>query len=264
MKTKKIILVVLALVLSLGLVFAQVAEDAETQATAETQSAQVKIGIGGQLLKIVNTSGFWGYLIIAVFIIGLALTFVRYNQLYLKEKIDAGQVYLKIKGYIRNDQIDEAIKITESFSKTTMGFIFMSGLKGFKDARSSGKSGRALTDFVQNAFDEANLQTLYKLESNLWWFDTLAQVCTYVGLLGTIWGLIEAFGALANAPEAEKQLRLTEGIEKAIGTTALGLIAAIPLTVLKGALLSRAQKLTADVDEFSVKTMNQLVYLAKE
>lgn len=261
MKTKKIILVVLAVLLSCGLVFAQAAEAATDAAQA---TAFAKPGIVSMMKDVVNDSGFWGYLIIAVFVYGLVLTYIRYSQLYMKEKIDSGQVYLKIKGYIRNDQIDEAIKISESFSKTTMGFIFMSGLKGFKDARNSGKSGRSLVDFVQNAFDEANLQTLYKLESNLWWFDTLAQVCTYLGLLGTIWGLLEAFGALANAPEAEKQVELTNGIKKAIGTTALGLIGAIPLTVIKGILLSRAQKLTADVDEFSVKTMNQLVYLAKE
>lgn len=262
MKTKSIILAVLALMLSFGFVYAQV-EEAATTAQAATE-AQAGGGVIQMLIKIVNDSGFWGYLIIAIFIFGLVLAFIRFSQLYMKEKIDAGQVYLKIKGYIRNDQIEEAIKISESFNQTTMGFIFMSGLKGFKDARTSGKSGRALTDHVQNAFDEANLQTLYKLDSNLWWFDTLAQVCTYLGLLGTIWGLIEAFGALANAPEAEKQIRLTQGIEKAIGTTALGLIAAIPLTVIKGSLLSRAQKLIADVDEFSVKTINQLIYLAKE
>jgi biopolymer transport protein ExbB/TolQ len=262
MKTKIIILAVLAMVLSFSFVYAQ-AEETATEAVAEVQ-AQGSTGVAGMLVKIVNDSGFWGYLIIAIFIFGLVLSFIRYNQLYMKEKIDAGQVYLKIKGYIRNDQIDEAIKISESFNKTTMGFIYMSGLKGFKDARNSGKSGRSLVDYVQNAFDEANLQTLYKLDANLWWFDTLAQVCTYLGLLGTIWGLIEAFGALANAPEAEKQVRLTQGIEKAIGTTALGLIAAIPLTVIKGTLLSRAQKLIADVDEFSVKTINQLIYLAKE
>ncbi|MDZ4120846.1 MAG: MotA/TolQ/ExbB proton channel family protein [Candidatus Cloacimonadaceae bacterium] len=95
-------------------------------------------------------------------------------------------------------------------------------------------------------------------------FDTLAQICTYLGLLGTIWGLLDAFNSLATAAQADQQRLLTAGISKAIGTTALGLIAAIPLIVIKGALLSKAQKLIADIDEFSVKTMNQLTYLTKD
>ncbi|MDZ4120845.1 MAG: hypothetical protein U1C33_00380, partial [Candidatus Cloacimonadaceae bacterium] len=65
------------------------------------------------------------------------------------------------------DQIDEAIKIASQFENTTMGFIYTAGLKGFKDARAGGKTSRALKDFVQNAFDEANLQKTYKLDGNL-------------------------------------------------------------------------------------------------
>ncbi|MDZ4121775.1 MAG: hypothetical protein U1C33_05105, partial [Candidatus Cloacimonadaceae bacterium] len=74
MKTRNIILVVLLVILTFGIVYAQeVEEAAQTQATQATT-----MGVGPMLVKIVNDSEFFGYLIIAVFIVGLAIGAVRY------------------------------------------------------------------------------------------------------------------------------------------------------------------------------------------
>lgn len=251
MKAKSIILLIINFFISLSL-FAQEA------ASTAIKSSSISAG------ELISDSGTWGYLIILVFVIGLVLAIIRYIQLYVKEKIDASKFYLKLKGYIKNDQLDEAAKISESFKNTTLGFIFWSGLMVFKDAKKSSKNGKDLKESVQNAFDEAVLQTVHKLDGGLFWFDVLAQTCTYLGLLGTIWGLIMAFKALGTASQAEANKSLTEGIKVAIGTTAMGLMAAVPLTLIKGALLTRAQNVISDIDEFSVKMINQLNYSIKE
>ncbi|HOD17400.1 MAG TPA: MotA/TolQ/ExbB proton channel family protein [Candidatus Cloacimonadota bacterium] len=242
MKLKCIILIVICLMLSITL-FSQ---------TTAAPNTHLTIG------EIIKDSGFWGYMIILTFAVGLVLAAVRYHQLYHKEKIDAGKYYLKLKGYIKNDDLEEATKISESFKNTTLGFIFWSGLKVFKEMKSSGVKGQELRDSVQNAFDEAVLQTVHKLDGGLFWFDVLAQTCTYLGLLGTIWGLLIAFKALSTAATSEVNRKLTEGIKVAIGTTAMGLMAAVPLTLIKGALLARAQSLIADIDEYEVKIINQI------
>ncbi len=242
MKAKRTILILFCLLVSISM-FAQ-----------EAAKVSTNISFG----EIIKDSKFWGYLIILTFVIGLGLAVVRYMQIFVKEKVDAKQLFLKLKGYIKNEQIDEATKITESFKNTTLGFIFWSGLMVFKDAKKSNLSGKDLRESVQNAFDEAALQTLHKIDGGLFWFDTLAQTCTYLGLLGTIWGLLEAFKGLANTTGAEQNKALTQGIKTAIGTTAMGLFAAIPLTLIKGALYSRATKIIKEVDEFSVKMTNQI------
>jgi len=249
MKLKSTIPMLIGLMTSISL-FAQEAAAAATAAP--------KGGGGISAGELISDSGTWGYMIIFVFIIGLVLAITRYIQLYVREKIDAGKFYLKLKGYIKNDQLDEATKISDSFKNTTLGFIFWSGLMVFKDAKKSGKSGKELRESIQNAFDEAVLQTVHKLDRGLFWFDVLAQTATYLGLLGTIWGLIMAFKALGTAAQSEANKKLTEGIKVAIGTTALGLIAAIPLTFIKGFLLGRAQNIIAEIDEFCVKMINQL------
>ena len=242
MKAKHTLLVVLALAISIGFLHA---------------TPQVVGGDKVNLWTIFQDSGFFGYLILLTFLVGIIYAIIRWVQLYQREKLDASNLYLKLKGYIKNDQIDEAIRIAESFKNTTLGFIFWSGLMGFKDARKVHK-GEELNDAVQNSFDEAVLQSVHKIDSGLFWFDTLAQVCTYLGLLGTIWGLLQAFAGLAGLTGAAQSQALTVGIKVAIGTTALGLLAAIPLTVIKGWLLTRATNLISDIDEFSVKLINSI------
>ncbi len=251
MKAKQLILLLMSLAMNFAL-FAQEAVTTTTETAGITPA------------ELIRDSKTWGALIILVFAIGLILAIIRYIQLYMKEKIDASKYYLKLKGYIKNEQIDEATKITESFKNTTLGFIFWSGMMVFKDAKKSGKTGKELRDSVQNAFDEAVLQTVHRLDSGLFWFDVLAQTCTYLGLLGTIWGLMIAFKAIGTTASAEANKKLTEGIKVAIGTTALGLIAAVPLTLIKGALLTRAQRLISEIDEFCVKLINQLNYTIKD
>jgi len=249
MKAKHIFLMIIALIVSLGL-FAQAAE---TAPAAEAAPAQ-----GLSLFRVFVDSGVWAYPILIVFVIGIVYAFARWNQLYRKEKIDAQGFYIKLRNYVRNDQLDEAAKISESYKGTTMGFIFWSALMIFKEAKKSGKKGPELRIAVQNSIDESVLQTLHKLDGGLFWFDTLAQIATYLGLLGTIWGLLTAFASLAGATGAAAQNLLTNGIKLAIGTTALGLIAAIPLTVIKGWLVSRASNLISDIDEYSAKLINTI------
>ncbi|KAF5040728.1 MotA/TolQ/ExbB proton channel family protein [anaerobic digester metagenome] len=255
MKIKNTLLVVVALILSVGFLFAQEAPEAEAAAPAQTGSIN--------FIEIFVTSGPMAYLILFVFIVGIAYAIVRYIQLYVREKMDAEKFFVKLKNYVKNNQIDEAITVTNEFRGTTMGFIFWSGLKVFKDITKAGKTGEEARIAVQNAFDEAVLQTVHKLDGNLFWFDTLAQICTYLGLLGTIFGLIQAFDSLGSLTGAEANRALTNGIYMAIGTTALGLMGAIPLTVIKGGLFSRAQNLISNIDEYSVKLVNYINNLIK-
>lgn len=247
MKKKLNILIMVSLLLSVGILFAQ-----ETEAAAPVPTGSVNF------IEMYTTSGFFAHLIAITVLIGLAMAVVRYIQLYVREKIDAEKFFLKLKNFIKNDQIDEAIKVAGEFRGTTMGFIFWSGLTVYKDVRKSGKTGEEARIAVQNAFDEAVLQTVHKLDGGLFWFDTLAQISTYLGLLGTIWGLIASFGSLGELTGAAANIALTNGIKMAMGTTALGLLGAIPLTLMKGWFFTRASNIINNIDEYSVKLVNHI------
>lgn len=248
MNTKKLGFMI-SLLLTGGLSFAQ-------EAAKET-TKQINAGttIGG----VIHDSGFtFATLILGMLVLSVVYGIVKIRRIIILEKIDAGKFYLKLKGYVKNDEIDEAIKICDSFRKTTLGFIFWSGFSIFRDARKSGKKGSEMRDSVQNAFDEASLQTIPGIDSGLFWLDLFAQVAMLLGLLGTVWGLIGSFNALAIAAPVDQSRLLTEGIKKAMGTTALGLIVAIPIQFLRIWLQSNAERVINEIDEYSIKMINQI------
>lgn len=208
--------------------------------------------------------GVFMYIISFLLVIMIILAIIKYWQLSIKEKLNTQQFYLKLKGYIKNNQIEEAIRICAQFKKTTIGFIFWNGLLGYNDGVKSGKKEIQLRQHLQNSFDEAGLQAIPNVEGGLFWFDIIAQISTLLGLLGTIFGLVMAFDSLANAPEADKSRLLTEGISMAMGTTAYGLMVAIPTMLIKGGLQSRADNIINDIDQYSVKAINQITYSMKD
>lgn len=217
------------------------------------------------LMELYTAGQIFSHLIAALFVIVVVLTIVKVVELYGKEKIDHKKFWLKMKGHIRNENYDEAIKIAQQFRGTTLGEMFWQSLSVFNDARKAGKSPKELSDRLQNAFDEAGMNMVPKINSMLYWFDIVAQIATLMGLLGTIFGLILAFQALATIQDAtEQQRRLTTGIYQAMGTTGLGLIVAIPTLAIKGFLQGRAEKIIASIDEYAVKAINQINYSLKK
>ncbi|MFK7991994.1 MAG: MotA/TolQ/ExbB proton channel family protein [Sandaracinaceae bacterium] len=112
---------------------------------------------------------------------------------------------------------------------------------------------------VQAAMDEAALRELPKVESRTPYLALLANLAMLSGLLGTVTGLIVAFGAVANADGASKATMLAKGISEAMNCTAFGLFAAI-LALLGFAVLNgKTQSLLDDINAATVQVMNLVV-----
>ncbi len=112
---------------------------------------------------------------------------------------------------------------------------------------------------VQAAMDEAALRELPKIEQRTPYLALLANLAMLSGLLGTVSGLISAFGAVANADASSKATMLAKGISEAMNCTAFGLIAAI-IALLGFAMLNgKTQQLLDDVNGATVQVVNLVV-----
>jgi len=80
-----------------------------------------------------------------------------------------------------------------------------------------------------------------------------------LGLLGTVFGLIDAFNAVAHAAPEQKSAMLASGISIAMNTTGFGLLVAIPGTLITVVIKGFANKIIDDIDLYSVKLVNLLV-----
>lgn len=98
-------------------------------------------------------------------------------------------------------------------------------------------------------------EELGKLETNLNWLATAAAVAPFVGLLGTVWGIIDAFMALGNAGSASLRA-VAPGISEALFTTALGLFAAIPAAIAYNYFSHGLREMGSRLDDFSLEFLN--------
>jgi len=114
---------------------------------------------------------------------------------------------------------------------------------------------------VQAAMDEAALRELPKLAKRTAYLALLANLAMLSGLLGTVSGLIQSFGAVSGegVDPSQKARILAEGISEAMNCTAFGLIVAITGLIGFAILNGKTQSLEDDINEASVQVLNLVV-----
>ncbi|MEK7321670.1 MAG: protein TolQ [Pseudomonadota bacterium] len=109
--------------------------------------------------------------------------------------------------------------------------IFHAGFKEFVRIRQQGNvDSRELMESVQRAMRVALNRETERLELHLPFLATVGSTSPYVGLFGTVWGIMNSFRALANVNQASLQM-VAPGIAEALIATAMGLFAAIPAVI---------------------------------
>jgi biopolymer transport protein TolQ len=108
---------------------------------------------------------------------------------------------------------------------------------------------------VARALQIACSQELSKLENHLSWLATTGAVTPFIGLFGTVWGIMDAFIGLGSAGAASLRA-VGPGIAEALVTTAAGLFVAIPAVIAYNQFLNRIRELGARLDNFSLEFLN--------
>ena len=189
--------------------------------------------------------GMWPILICAVLTIAIAVE--RAVYLY-KSTVDKDKLLALMKSQIMSGNVQGAIKVC-SGNPTPMTRIVQAGLMKFNKS----------DDEVQAAMDEAALRENPKIEQRTGYLALLANLAMLSGLLGTVTGLIAAFGAVATADAASRATMLAAGISEAMNCTAFGLLAAIIALIGFAVLNGKTQSLMDDINGATVQVMNLVV-----
>ena len=108
---------------------------------------------------------------------------------------------------------------------------------------------------VERAMRRATNQEVTKLERALTFLATIASTAPFIGLFGTVWGIMNAFRGLSTAQSSSIQA-VAPGISEALIATAVGLAAAIPAVVAFNHFNREVRVLHADMDNFSSEFLN--------
>ena len=136
-----------------------------------------------------------------------------------------------------------------------MEAIFRAGFKEFSRlAQQQGLDSEAIMDGAQRAMRVAKAREEEELEQHLPFLATVGSTSPYVGLFGTVWGIMNSFRGLANATQATLAT-VAPGISEALVATAMGLFAAIPAVIAFNRFASRVDvslnRYETFADEFS-------------
>jgi biopolymer transport protein TolQ len=127
--------------------------------------------------------------------------------------------------------------------------IFESGFGEFSRLRQQGLASEPLLEGARRAMRVAQMRELDRLERNLAMLATVGSTSPYVGLFGTVWGIMNAFHNLGNAQQATLAA-VAPGIAEALIATAIGLFAAIPAVVAYNRFADQVSRLELRFDTF--------------
>lgn len=129
--------------------------------------------------------------------------------------------------------------------------IFRAGFKEFSRLRQQEKvDNDTIMEATQRAMRVALAREEEELEANLPFLASVASVSPYVGLFGTVWGIMNSFRGLATAGQASLAT-VAPGISEALIATAMGLFAAIPAVIAYNRYSARAETLVGNYETFA-------------
>lgn len=153
--------------------------------------------------------------------------------------VDLSQLYRQGNGKANN----RAIEGVEN--------VFRAGFKEFSRLRQqAGTTNDVVMEGTARAMRVAQTREQEKLEMHLPFLASVASVSPYVGLFGTVWGIMNSFRGLANVHQATLAT-VAPGISEALVATAMGLFAAIPAVLAYNRFAARAEQLVTNYETFS-------------
>lgn len=186
--------------------------------------------------------------LIVVGAITLAIIIERVYALYWKFPIDNHGFLAEVKQKILSNDMAGAIQYCSSQGGALSAQVVKSGLlRASRDNRQ-----------IQAALEIVAHDAVGNIRKRIAYLAMLANVATLLGLLGTIMGLIKAFGAVANVDAATKSVMLADGISVSMNATASGLAVAIPAMIAFSVLQGKANRLTEEVEGSAMVTLDLL------
>jgi biopolymer transport protein ExbB/TolQ len=189
------------------------------------------------------------FFIANIFFLAIIIAVIVERTIYYlgRGHINAKAFFEQIKRLLAANNIDRAKKLCDATS-APVARVAKAGLSRIH--RGEAAVAQAIEETMVDVTPEVKVRI-----GSLW---SLANIVTLIGLLGTVTGLISTFSAIGNAPAAERQSRLAEGIAEALYNTTAGLSLASLCMIAHLMLNAASKKVVADLESFALRLENML------
>jgi biopolymer transport protein TolQ len=210
--------------------------------------------VGGEIVDLVRETGAVAQAVLltllAFSLVSWAIILSRWSMLK-RARVQSGRF---LRAFRRAQRLQDISSVSEQFRPSPLVGVFQSGFKEFE--RQVGTSGGLRNPLaVQRAMQIASSEEMTRFERNLPWLAITGAVTPFVGLFGTVWGIIDAFHGLGTSGMATLRA-VAPGISEALITTAAGLAAAIPAVIAYNLIGGSLRDFAARCDDFSLEMLN--------
>ncbi len=167
-----------------------------------------------------------------------------------------GQSARFIRAFRKSGRLSEIAAVAEQFRPSPLVPVF----NEINDEYQRQTNGRGLPRNpvgLERAAATASSEALTVMEQRLTWLATIANIAPFIGLFGTVWGIIDAFHGLGTAGAATLRA-VAPGISEALITTAAGILVAIPSVVGYNQLTAQLRDFAARMDDFGRELLNAI------
>ncbi|ATX79746.1 Cell division and transport-associated protein TolQ [Mariprofundus aestuarium] len=207
-----------------------------------------------------------GFVVQGVLLLLMLLSFVSWAiifnkwRFYRKSRNEAEQFSQNFWGGTDMDTILSGIP--QQYADSPLPNIFQAGYREFMRANrdaSHEQAGKIVAaggmDGIRRALDAAFSREMEKLSRNLAFLATVGSTSPFIGLFGTVWGIVNAFQSIALTKNTSL-IAVAPGIAEALVATAFGLIAAIPAVVAYNKFTADLKRMAANMEQFSSEFLN--------
>ena len=214
-------------------------------------------GIGGLLAHAGWTARFVLVLLLIFSLVSWAI--ILYKAAALSRARSQSDVFLDV--FRRSAKFSEVNAVCPQLKASPLVGVFQAGylevnqqVRGGQAPAGQKPTVRSLESLSRSLARAAGVE-ITRLERRLSFLATTASVTPFVGLFGTVWGIMDSFAEIGRSGSSSLAV-VAPGISEALITTAMGLFAAIPAAVFFNAFTSRVKVLSAMVDDFALEFLN--------
>src|SRR5579863_1194342 len=211
--------------------------------------------IGGDTLELISNTGavakFVLILLLAFSLISWAIILTKWSLLR-RARVQSGRF---LRAFRKAQRMQDIAAVADQFRPSPLVGVFEGGFLEYKRQLTTPSAALRSLSAVQRGMQIGASEEITRLERNVPWLAITAAVTPFIGLFGTVWGIINAFHGLGTAGGATLRA-VAPGISEALITTAAGLAAAIPAVIAYNLIGNSIREFAARGDDFSLEMLN--------
>jgi biopolymer transport protein TolQ len=223
--------------------------------------ANVHSGLGG-LLDVIHNIGPVAFVVLGILALSSLYSWAIILAKWSRFRRARTQSRRFLRAFRKADRLQEVSAVSEQFKPSPLVPVFDEVYDAYR--RQTGGFGppRNVTS-LERAAQSAAGESLAVLEEKLTWLATIGAISPFIGLFGTVMGIIDAFHGLGT--EGAATLRaVAPGVSEALVTTAAGLAVAIPAVIAYNQFAASLREFAAHLDDFSREMINSLEEISSQ